>query len=97
VTNELDDTYVYQQSNPGVSCIVINSLTSGKNHAPSVSSANEPGVARKEIRYRKIDTFNKMWTFRLAIAGFPALIGCSFRRKTTDTTKHTGADHMASL
>jgi len=25
-----------------------------------------------------------------------ALIGCSFRRKTTDTTKHTGADHMAS-
>ena len=27
---------------------------------------------------------------------FLALIGCSFRRKTTDTTKHTGADHMAS-
>ena len=25
-----------------------------------------------------------------------ALIGCSFRRKTTDTTKHAGADHMAS-
>ena len=25
-----------------------------------------------------------------------ALIGCSFRRETTDTTKHTGADHMAS-
>jgi len=24
-----------------------------------------------------------------------ALIGCSFRRKTTDTTKHAGADHMA--
>ena len=25
-----------------------------------------------------------------------ALIGCSFRRKTTETTQHTGADHMAS-
>jgi len=25
-----------------------------------------------------------------------ALIGCSFRRETTDTTKHAGADHMAS-
>ena len=34
----------------------------------------------------------------LTVATAPvfALIGCSFRRKTPDTTKHAGADHVAS-
>ena len=35
--------------------------------------------------------------FRLNEHPINALIGCSFRRKTTDTTKLTGADHMASM
>ena len=36
------------------------------------------------------------WVVVAANCVLVALIGCSFRRKTTDTTKHTGADHMAS-
>jgi hypothetical protein len=44
------------------------------------------GVTQNKILCENVD---ETWTAL-------ALIGCSFRRKTADTTKHTGADHMAS-
>jgi hypothetical protein len=66
-----------------------------------IRNGRKPLRTMNEVITRLLQQRNNTTVFAVCSRVCPTaiengIIGRSFRRKTTDTTKHTGADHMAS-